>query len=96
MSLQVIKKAVTHFIDFHQGGVNIATHAIGFCLLFYSIYVLDWRLFALSILVLESGHVYNHLIGLRPYNFKLSILLWRGFLFMILVATFYLVTWLMS
>ncbi len=42
----LIKKAVNHFIDFHKGTINIILHVIGFIGIFYSIYILNWILFA--------------------------------------------------
>ena len=94
--MQAIRKAVSHFLDFHQGTVNIIVHIIGFVILFSSIYILDWKTFALSIIVLESGHLYNHFRGIRPYNFRIGVLLWRTFLFALLVALFYLISLLLN
>lgn len=68
-----MKNAVNHFVDFHKGAVNIILHLIGFAGLFYSIYRLNWILFTASFIVVEAGHVYNHITGLKKYDFRLSV-----------------------
>ncbi len=44
----MIKKAINHFLNFHKGAVNIILHVIGIVGFFYSIYKLNWLLFAVS------------------------------------------------
>lgn len=86
----IIKKVISHFLDFHRGFVNIGLHIIGFAGLFYSIYKLDWLLFSLFLIVLESGHFYNHLAGIKKYDFRLEVFFWRAFIFIVVVVLFYL------
>ena len=85
----MIKKAINHFIGFHKGSVNIILHIVGFTGLFYSIYKLNWILFALFLLVVEIGHVYNHIFGIKKYDFRLKVTIWRILIFVIVVALFY-------
>ena len=84
-----IKDATRHFLDFHRGGVNIFLHIIGFTGIFYSTYRKDWILFALSFLVLEAGHIYNHFKGIKKYDFRVHTILWRLIVFIIVVIAFY-------
>ena len=86
------KKALTHFIRFHKGTVNIALHIVGFAGVFYSIQILNWLLFAFSLMVVESGHVYNHFAGIKSYESSRQINFWRVTTFLILVAVFYLIS----
>ena len=85
----MIKKAINHFIEFHRGGVNITLHIIGFAGLFYSIYKLDWLLFAVFLIVVEIGHIYNHIAGIKKYDFRLTVTIWRILIFVAVVALFY-------
>ena len=85
----MIKKAINHFLDFHKGLVNIILHIIGFAGLFYSIYILNWILFAVFLLVVEIGHVYNHITGIKRYDFRLNVIFWRVVIFIAVVAAFY-------
>jgi hypothetical protein len=87
-----IDEALSHFTDFHSGTVNIVVHIIGFLGLFYSIYIFNWVLFAVSILVLESGHVYNHVAGIKPYDFRPKTIFWRVVIFIAVVVAAYLVS----
>ena len=86
-----IRDAINHFLDFHKGTVNIILHIIGFAGIFYSIYKLDWLLFALSFIVVEIGHVYNHFIGIKKYDLRARVIFWRLFIFLSLVAAFYFI-----
>ena len=70
-----VKKAIHHFIHFHKGTVNIVLHILGFAGIFYSIIESDWLLFALSFIVVEAGHVYNHIAGIKKYDFRLTVIL---------------------
>ncbi len=88
----LIKKAVNHFIDFHKGTINIILHVIGFIGIFYSIYILNWILFAFSFIVVEIGHIYNHLKGLKKYDFRLHVIFWRLLVFLVIVTVFYFVS----
>ena len=85
----MIKKAINHFIEFHKGSVNIALHIVGFAGLFYSIYKLNWLLFAVFLIVVEIGHVYNHIAGIKKYDLRLTITIWRILIFIVVVALFY-------
>jgi len=87
-----IKKALYFFNEFHQGAVNRIAHIIGFAGLFYSIYELDWKLFAVFLIILEGGHVYNHFAGLKPYDFRPKVTFWRVFIFLAVVGVFYSVS----
>ena len=58
------------FVHFHQGVVNILLHAIGFFVCFYALWQQDILLFALGVVMLESGHIYNHFAGLQKYDFR--------------------------
>ncbi len=88
--MNTIKKALDFFDDFHQGAVNRIAHVIGFVGLFYSVYKLDWKLFALSLVIVEGGHVYNHFAGIKPYDFRPKVTFWRMCIFLAVVAGFYL------
>ena len=85
----MIKKAVNHFIEFHKGSVNIVLHIIGFAGLFYSIYKLNWILFTVFLIVVEIGHIYNHIVGVKKYDFRLKVIFWRVLIFITVVAAFY-------
>ncbi|MDO8594333.1 MAG: hypothetical protein Q7R93_02350 [bacterium] len=88
--MNATKKALNFFDDFHQGTVNRIAHVIGFAGLFYSVYKLNWKLFALFLIIVEGGHVYNHFAGIKPYDFRPKITFWRVFIFLAVVAAFYL------
>ncbi len=85
----LIKKAINHFLDFHKGTVNIVLHVIGFAGLFYSIYKLSWILFAFFLIVLELGHIYNHIAGIKKYDLRLKVNFWRVIIFIFVVVAFY-------
>lgn len=82
---------IRHFLNFHKGIVNIVLHIIGFTGIFYSIYKLDWRIFAISLVALEFGHIYNHLVGIEKYDMRPKVFFWRLVIFSGLVAILYLV-----
>jgi hypothetical protein len=84
-----LKNAITHFLEFHKGAVNITLHLIGFAGLFYSVYKLDWMLFALFFIILEAGHVFNHFNGIKRYDFRLKTICWRLLIFLAVVVAFY-------
>lgn len=88
----LVAKAIHHFIGFHKGVVNIMVHVIGFLGLFYGIYSLNWVLFAASMLVLESGHVYNHFAGVKPYDFRPKVIAWRVIIFIAVVLLAYVIS----
>lgn len=90
--MNMFKKAITHFFEFHQGVVNVVGHIIGFLGIFYSIYTLDWILFAVFLVVLEFGHVYNHVAGIKKYDFRPHVAFWRVVLFVFAVVFFYGIT----
>lgn len=92
MQGNIFKKATQHFFDFHSGTVNIILHVVGFAGLFYSIYVLNWVLFAIFLVVVEIGHVYNHVVGIKPYDFRPRVLFWRVFIFILVILLFYFLT----
>jgi hypothetical protein len=85
-----IKPAVKHFKTFHKGWINIIAHIIGFGLTIYSVIRADWLLFAISIIILESGHFYNHFAGIKKYDFRPRIIIWRIIVFAIVVILFYI------
>jgi len=87
----LIKKAIDHFLAFHKGVVNIILHVIGFAGIFYSIYLSNWILFAVSFVVVEIGHVYNHVTGIQKYDFRLPVIFWRLLIFLAIVAAFYFI-----
>lgn len=88
--MNTIAKAVNFFGDFHKGAVNRLAHIIGFAGLFYSVYKVDWKLFAVFLVILEGGHVYNHFVGIKPYDFRLKVTFWRVSIFLAVVGAFYL------
>ena len=91
----LIKKAINHFLDFHKGFINIILHMIAIAGLFYSIYKLNWLLFAVFLVILESGHIYNHIAGIKKYDFRIKVNLFRTLIFLIMVIVFYfLSSWL--
>ena len=85
----LIKKAINHFLDFHSGYVNIILHIVGFAGFFYSVYKLDWILFSVFLIVVEIGHIYNHIAGIKKYDFRLKVNFWRILVFIAVVAIFY-------
>ncbi len=88
----MIKNALKFFLNFHKGKVNIFMHVIGFLGLFYSIYKLNWLLFAIFFIVIESGHAYNHFVKIEPYDLRPKVIFWRVFIFIAFVVGFYLLT----
>ncbi len=88
----MIKDAINHFIHFHKGVVNIILHTIGFIGLFYSIYTFDWILFSIFLVVIESGHVYNHFAGIEPYDLRPKVLFWRVAIFVVVIVAFFLIS----
>ena len=88
----MIKQAINHFMNFHKGAVNIVLHIIGFAGIFYSIYKLNWAMFGIFLVILEAGHVYNHFIGVEPYDFRPKVFFWRIVIFIAVVMIFFLVT----
>ena len=86
----LVKKALEHFADFHQGRVNIAAHIIGFVGLFYSVFQLSALWFAVSLVILEGGHWYNHVAGIKPYDFRPRVTFWRITVFIAVISIFYL------
>ncbi len=85
----MLKKAVSHFFNFHKGAVNIALHVVGFLLLIYSLVVSNRLLFGTSLIVIELGHVYNHYMGIEAYDTRPKIIFWRVSIFCALVVLFY-------
>ena len=90
--MNYLTQAKNFFLNFHKGKVIIVLHVIGFVLVFVSVYMLDYILFALSLIVLESGHVYNHIRKIKPYDFRPRTLFWRIVSFAALVLVFYFAT----
>lgn len=88
----MIKSAISHFLHFHKGVVNILLHIVGFAGLFYSIYKLDWFLFGIFLIVVEVGHIYNHLVGVERYDFRPRVLFWRVTIFVGVVLIFFLIS----
>jgi hypothetical protein len=88
--MMFLKKAIQHFLEFHKGNVNIILHVIGFVGIFYSIWKLNWIMFAVSFVVVEAGHVYNHFVGLKKYDFRAEVIFWRILVFVLLLLSFYL------
>lgn len=88
--MQKIKNILKHFTAFHKGPVNIVLHTVGFAGLFYSIYELNWMLLAIFLIILEIGHVYNHVTGTEPYDFRPKVIFWRVTIFIAVVVIFFL------
>ena len=89
MILRSIQSGILFFIHFHKGAVNIVLHIAGFLLLFYSLFIVDWKLFATSIIIIEVGHVYNHIAKIEPYDFRPKVCFWRVIIFLLLVIGVY-------
>ena len=87
-----IKQAFNFFDEFHQGAVNRVAHVIGFAGLFYSVYKLDWKLFALFLIIWEGDLSYNHFADVKVYDVRPKVALWRVFTFPAVVAGFYLIS----
>ena len=85
-------KGLKHFLDFHKGYVNIVLHIIGFAGLFYSIYKVNWILFLFFVIILESGHIYNHISGIKRYDMRLHVIFTRAIVFLILVLVLYFIS----
>jgi len=84
------RKALNHFLDFHRGSINIILHIIGFAGIFYSLYKLDWLLFAVFLVIVEAGHIYNHIVGIKKYDIRPGVIFWRVLIFLTVVVSFYL------
>ena len=89
--MNYLNASFKHFTKFHKGTVNIVLHVVGFLGIFYSIFRLNCELFALSLIVLELGHVYNHVVGIEKYDTRPKVLLWRAVIFLALVVGLYLI-----
>ena len=89
--MNYLNASFNHFTKFHKGTVNIVLHIVGFLGIFYSIFKLDWKLFALALVVLETGHVYNHFTGIEKYDMRPKVLFWRAVIFLALVVGLYLI-----
>lgn len=87
-----VQSALIFFRRFHRGRVNTALHLIGFAGVFASLWMLDWRGFAAALLILESGHIYNHLRGIEIYDLRLKILMLRLAFFLLFVGLVVLLT----
>ena len=85
----MIKSAINHFTEFHKGLVNGVVHILGFVGVLYSLYKLNWILFAVSVVILECGHVYNHIAGIKEYDFRPKIIFWRIIAFIALSIVFF-------
>jgi hypothetical protein len=85
----LIQKAINHFVEFHKGWINILLHILGFVGIFYSVYRLSWLMFAVSFVVLESGHWYNHFVGKQKYESNLKVNAWRLVIFVTTVIAMY-------
>ena len=85
----MVNWAVAHFLDFHHGWVNIVLHVVGFAGLFYSIYRSDGALFAVFLVIVELGHFYNHVAGIKPYDLRPWVILWRVTAFSAVMAIAY-------
>ena len=92
MQLNIFKRAIYYFLGFHKGAVNIVLHVIGFVGMFYSISKLDLVLFTIFLVMLESGHAYNHFAKIKSYDFRPHVLFWRLFIFILVVFLFYILT----
>jgi len=89
---KLINRAGRHFLDFHRGALNIACHIAGLTGLFFSIYGTNWLLLTASVLILEAGHLYNHLAGIRKYDFRLRLAVWRMIEFLVLITFLYFIS----
>lgn len=83
-----VRKALQFFFHFHRGTVNITLHVLGFALLIYAVFMMDWILFSVSLILIESGHIYNHIAKIEPYDFRPHVCFWRvtifcGFVFLV-------------
>jgi len=65
---------------------------IGIIMVFTGIYLLDLKIFAASLVILESGHIYNHVRKIKSYDFRLKTIFWRITSFILLVIIFYIIT----
>ena len=91
MLIKYITDGINHFIHFHKGVVNILLHIVGFAGIFYSIFKLDWKMFAVFLVIVEVGHFYNHITGIEDYDMGPKVLFWRVAIFLLLITTLYLV-----
>lgn len=85
----MIKNAVAYFSEFHKGAVNQIVHVVGFAGVFYSIYGRNVLLFSVSVVALESGHIYNHVAGIKKYDFRPRIIFSRLVVFGALCIAFF-------
>ena len=90
--MKYITASINYFLNFHKGLVNIVLHVIGFLGIFYSIAVLDWKMFTLFLVIVEVGHFYNHLAGIERYDFRPQVVFWRLVIFIAVILTFFLIS----
>jgi hypothetical protein len=55
------------FLQFHKGILNICIHAIGIALAVYGVWQNNWFLIVVAPLIMETGHIYNHVRRIKPY-----------------------------
>lgn len=55
------------FLKFHKGVLNILIHVIGILLAIYGVWISSWPLIVVAPIVMEFGHLYNHLRKIEPY-----------------------------
>ena len=87
--MKMIFSGVNYFLDFHKGTINIILHILGLGGLLYSIHEQKLTIFIAALIILESGHLYNHFTGIKKYNLRWSILFWRVVVFILFVTLTY-------
>ena len=88
--MKTISSALNFFLKFHQGTVNRALHIVGFSGIIYAVAKLDWKIFLVSLVVVELGHIYNNFKNVEKYDFRFKTIFWRIFFFGIFCLLIYL------
>ena len=68
--MQHIEISLRGFLNFHTGIINILIHAIGIALAIYGVWRMNWVLIIIAPIIMEIGHAYNHMRGIKTYPFK--------------------------
>ena len=81
--MNIFSPALSHFLLFHKGLVNVLLHLFGFIGIGLSLVHSNWMGFAMAALVLEAGHLYNHFRGIKRYDLRPKVLLLRLLFFLL-------------
>jgi hypothetical protein len=88
-AMKAVADNINFFLRLHKGRLNIFLHLLGFAGVIFSLWRLDWGGFAASFLVLEFGHLYNHVRDIEVYDFRPRVLALRLFFFLLFTFAVY-------